>query len=103
MVGRGKVGHQIGVDQLKQSFRLGEVLQPVGPQVAQSRLLWQGLLDERCCRTGQEDLAAMAGRHDPGSPIDGRTVEVAAAVVGLSCVHAHANAKRTGLGPGLRR
>ena len=87
--------------QLVEVFWPADILQAVLAEVDQARPLGQGVANQRTGRLGQEDLATVAGGHDPGGPIDGWPEEVAATLLGLPAMEADPHVERAGLGPWL--
>ncbi len=58
-----------------------------------------GAADELAGDERHQDLAAVAHRHQPGRPVQRRTVVVAVAQLRSAGVHTHAHPQRAGLGP----
>ena len=71
------------------------------PKITEPRAVGQAPVDERGGRVRQQDLAAMTGRHDPRSPIDGRPKVVTATRLGIAGVNSHPDADHARLRPRL--
>ncbi len=97
-----EVACEIGVDDLEDTDRAGQVAQPVLTEVdeidAMIRVAQQLLGGER-----HEDLAAVGDTHQPRRPVQRGAVVVAVATVGRSGVDPHAHTQLAGLAPRLGR
>jgi hypothetical protein len=91
------------MDELKDAFGTSQILEMVLAEVAQGGPLRQLVYDQRCRRRRQQHLAAVAGRHDPRGPVQGRAVVVPVALGSLACMQPHPDTKRSGLTPLRRR
>ena len=59
---RGEVRWQVGGDDLEDALWLGQVLEPMPPEVEQADAIGQGVADQHGGRLGEQHLAAVADR-----------------------------------------
>ena len=90
----------VGLD-LDDVLRAEQVLEPVGAEVAQPNLDRQVRLDERAGGVGQEDLATVPDRRDPGSAVDVQADQALAGELGLARMDADPNTNRLAFRPRL--
>ncbi|CKT14295.1 Uncharacterised protein [Mycobacterium tuberculosis] len=68
---------QIRVTQLHHPFRSGQVVQPVGTEVVQPRVLGQQVSNQIAGSSRQHGLAPVGQLAQPGGAVDGRPYAVA--------------------------
>ena len=91
---RRELGRQPRMGELEEALRPPEVLQSMLPEVAQRGAVREPALDEAGGRVGQQDLAAVTGRHDPRRPVHRGPEEVPAARLDLAGVDPHPHPDR---------
>ncbi len=100
----GPKGREVGGEpldlELEDPLGLGEVLQPVLPQVADLHLLRQAC-QRRVGGLGEQDLPAVAGRGDAGRPVDVQSDVVVTAEDPFAGVQAHPHLDRCFLVPAV--
>ena len=99
---RRELGRQPRMGKLEEALRPPEVLQSMLPEVAQRGAVREPALDEAGGRLGQQDLAAVTGRHDPRRPVHRGPEEVPAARLDLAGVDPHPHPDRAPVRPRLR-
>ena len=99
---RKELSRQPRKGKLEETLRPPEVLQSMLPEVAQRRAGREPALDEAGGRLGQQDLAAVTGRHDPRRPVHRGPKEVPAARLHLAGVDPHPHPDRAPVRPRLR-
>ena len=99
---RREVAGQAGHVELEEALGLGQVLEPVGAQVAQAPPTHRVIADEGARGVRDDDLTAPAGGGDAGSPIDLEAAVVVADPVCGSAVDADAGLEGVPDWPGLR-
>src|SRR6185369_17865512 len=78
-----KLRRQVPVGDLEEMLRPAEILQPVIAEIAERGGRRNTAVEAADGRTGEQDLAAVADRHDSGGPVDGGPEEIAATRLGL--------------------
>ena len=99
---RSELGRQPRMGKLEEPLRPPEVLQSMLPEVAKRRAFREPALDVLGGRLGQQDLAAVTGRHDPRRPVHRGPKEVPAARLDLAGVDPHPHPYRAPVRPRLR-
>ena len=99
---RSELSRQPRMSKLEETLRPPEVLQSMFPEVAKRSAGREPTLDEAGGRLGQQDLAAVTGRHDPRRPVHRGPKEVAAARLHLAGVDPHPHPNRAPVRPRLR-
>ena len=97
-----ELGRQPRKGKLEETLRPPEVLQSMFPEVAQRGAGREPALDEAGGRLGQQDLAAVTGRHDPRRPVHRGPKEVPAARLHLAGVDPHPHPDGAPVRPRLR-
>ncbi len=100
---RREVPVQAGSGQLEQQLRLVEVLQPVGPQLAQAQLRADAGTGQPGAGGGDQHLPAVGGRGDAGRPVHVQAQVAVPAQEPLAAVQADAHAQGGPRGPAFRR
>ncbi len=98
---RRKVERQVGVQQLHQSLRLGEILELISPQVGQRQRRRQTAMDRIDRLVRHQHLATVCRRCNAGGLVHGQCDVVVAIRLGQAGVHADPNAQRRTIWPGL--
>jgi hypothetical protein len=86
---RRKGRRQTGDDELRQSLRPVEVLQPVLAHVAELDVRWQLLLDQPARDAREQNLAAVRRRRDPRRTVNAEADVALATDTRLAGVQAH--------------
>lgn len=89
------------MDELEHVLGSKQVLEPVLAQVAQPSIHGQSVFGQLGGEAGEQHLATVRGRHDPGGAVHRRAEEVVASRLGLPGMHSHAHAQWSGLTPWL--
>ena len=74
----GKSAGQIGVGQLEDQLRLGQITQPKLPQPLQPKPAAETARHQVAGRLGEQHLPAVRGGPHPGTPVDRRVVDIIA-------------------------
>ena len=96
-----EVAGEARVHQLEHSLRPGQVLEPVGAQVAQPHLFWEVVLHHLCHCGREHHLPPVRSTHEARAAVERRPEVVGPLALHLAQVHPHPRSQRPRRAPGL--
>ena len=89
---RRELGDELGMRQLEDRLRFGDVLQAVLPHRTKTRTGREVVSDRIGPFAGEQKLAAVSGGHDPRAEVERGSEVVRAAKLNIAAMHGHPHA-----------